>query len=650
MRNMIPDARGPAISRKGTEFIREFDGDDGRAYLFSTGETTGYALIFTDTKLFPVSFEGVVPSTNYVANPRFRSGDDDWTTSEVKGSVAFKPDDCTITCDDQSNPRVFIAQEVTIPATDDYRISIGSLGAQTYRVRVGTAADDGTYLDLEVFGGFIGEIVNLPAGAVWVTVINETRNTVVDIQAVGVLDAEEGSGFTTPYSESDLQDLHIIEAPDGSTLYFAHPNYNPYRLAYDYTSDTFSLDVVTFTSKPSEWAGDSWPRTGTFHQGRLYFGGTIESPQRFWASKTNDFENFDTGTAQADEALDFTINQQGDIRWMLSTKNLLIGTTRGELIVTAQDGVIIPNDIAIEKQSAYGSASIQAIQVGDQVFYISPDGRKVRAMQFEFVADNWLSRDITFFAEHLTESRITDITWAQNPDNQFLAVLGNGDVAALTYERSEEVYGWTVHTLASRVKAISSGPVRGEDIILFLVNRKPGKLYFEILRNAPTEYVDSWKRVTLNGANTVAGFDHLEGEEVQVVVDGAVHPNRVVTNGEIEIEYDGNVVAAGFAMPRLLKTLPLDKGSPTGVGTPYTKSYARIYLRLIESGQPLIDGERSPVRTPSTPMGDPQPFVTGLSEISRLQWGAGAQLTIEQDLPVPLTVASIAADLAQEKL
>lgn len=650
MRNMIPDARGPAISRKGTEFIREFDGNDGRAYLFSTGETTGYALIFTDTKLFPVSFEGVIPSNNYVTNPRFRSGDDDWTTSEVKGSVTFKPDDCAIICDDQSNPRVYIAQEVTIPTTDDYRISIGSLGDQTYRVRVGTAADDGTYLDTQVFGGFIGEIVNLPAGAVWITVINETRNTIVDIQSVGVLDSEEGEGLTTPYSESDLQDLHIIEAPDGATLYFAHPNYNPYRLAYDYTSDTFSLDAVTFSSKPSEWADDSWPRTGTFHQGRLYLGGTFEFPQRFWASKTNDFENFDTGTSQADEALDFTINQQGDIRWMLSTKNLLIGTTRGELIVTAQDGVIIPNDISIEKQSAYGSASIQAVQVGDQVFYISPDGRKVRAMQFEFVADNWLSRDITFFAEHLTDSRITDITWAQNPDNQFLAVLGNGDVAALTYERSEEVYGWSVYTLASRVKAVSSGPVRGEDIILFLVNRKPGKLYFEILRNAPTEYVDSWKRVTINGTNTVAGFDHLEGEEVQVVVDGAVHPNRVVTNGEIEIEYDGSVVAAGFAMQRLLKTLPLDKGSPTGVGTPYTKSYARIYLRLIDSGQPLIDGERSPVRTPSTPMGDPQPFVTGLSEISRLQWGPGAQLTIEQDLPVPLTLASIAADLAQEKL
>ena len=40
------------------------------------------------------------------------------------------------------------------------------------------------------------------------------------------------------------------------------------------------------------------PGAVTFHQNRLWYGGTIAQPDGLWASKSNEFFNFDIGKPQ----------------------------------------------------------------------------------------------------------------------------------------------------------------------------------------------------------------------------------------------------------------------------------------------------------------------------------------------------------------
>ena len=648
MENFIADSRGPARSRVGTQFIRKFTGNDGRIFLFPTTETSGYAIVLTDQALTPLSYEGEVPATNYVTNPRFRSGSSDWTTSIVSGSATFNPDDLIMICNDSANAVVRVGQQVTVPAAGNYRVAVGSLTGQPYRIKVGTALNDGTYADYTVPGGFSSELVALPGTTAWVTVINETRDSRVDINGFFVLSTVPVAPTATPWREEELPDVQVIFAPGGDVAYLLHPNHQPRKLTYSYSTDTFTFASVTFTNKPASWTGNSWPRCGTFHQGRLWLGGVPTFPQTFWASKSNDYENFTVGSL-ANDALVFTLSRKGDLRWMISTKNLLLGTNLGEHIVTAEGGVITPSDIEVTQQSAYGSTRLQALQVGDQVFYVSPDRTKVRAMQYEWTADNWLSNDITFFSNHITRRGITTFAWAQNPDNQLMCTLEDGTFAALTYERGENIFGWHRHDMGNEVRCVATGPVRGEDVIMMLVNRNPDELYFEIMRKAPANYMDSWvQRTFITPATLVNGLSHLEGRDVQVTIDGAVHPERTVTSGEITLDTPANVVVVGLPFTARLKTLPLDKGAQTGSAQPYTKGYSRIYVRLLDSANPLIDGERQPVRSPSTPMNTPEPLTSGVSEVARRGWDRNAQITIEQDLPLPCTIVAIAAEMAQE--
>ena len=649
MKNFIADSRGPATRRRGIQFVSEQDGNDARLYYFLVNESTAYVLLFTDLLLKPLTPDGVEQVTNHITNPRFRDGGTDWTTILNNGSVQFLPDNCSITVDNNNNSSAAITQTPVTPVSAIFRMTTTSSTTIDYRVTIGTAGNATAYADqLVVGGGDFSFLVDLlgDLGPV-INISNSVRNTTVEINAAYLTETSPATGFITPYPEVDLPLLHFIPAPGGETIYVTHPNYPTYKVVYDYTTDLFVWGEVTFTSPPAQWAGTNYPRTGVFHQGRLWLGGTPEQPQTFWASKSGLPEDFTVG-ALDDDSLQFTIAKLGDIRWMESTKNLLIGSTLGEHIVTSEGGVITPGDISVDQQSAYGATGIQPVHVGDQVFYISPDATKVRAMQYEWTSDNWLSNDITFFSNHITASGIRFVAWAQNPDNLFMCVLNDGTIAMVTYERGEDVYGWHRHDVGGKVLDIVAGSRVGVDGMVIVVQRVDGKINIEGFSRTNTAYMDSWVRDSSDTPlTTLAGLDHLEGQTLAVVGDGAVQPDQVVSGGAITLATPANEVYAGVPYTSTLKTLPLDKGSRTGSAQPYQKRYSKIIVTIADSAHPIINGTRQAERHPSTPMDTAEPQITERSEVYNLGWDKEAIVTIEQDLPVPCKVLSIAGELDQ---
>jgi hypothetical protein len=272
-------------------------------------------------------------------------------------------------------------------------------------------------------------------------------------------------------------------------------------------------------------------------------------------------------------------------------------------------------------------------------------------MQYEWSADNWLSQDLTFFSEHITASGIVYTAWAQNPDNLFLCALANGDVAVLTYERGENIFGWSKQNFSDDILDVTTIRVQGRDVMAGLFSREDGQIYVEIVPLATDQYVDSWiRKVNVPAATIVVGLEHLEGREVQPVVDGAVHPKVTVVSGQITLDYPGEEVIVGLPYSGILKTLPLDPGASTGSLKPYEKRNISLYVEFLASGNPLINGKRQPSRTPSTPMNTPEPIKTGASVVYNLCWDRYAFVDIEQDLPLPCNLISIGAETGTEKL
>jgi hypothetical protein len=66
-----------------------------------------------------------------------------------------------------------------------------------------------------------------------------------------------------------------------------------------------SIDTITFNwgEKPSPWGtteGPGYPSAITFHENRLWFGGSPGYPQKIWVSSENDYIDMNPGPNSGD--------------------------------------------------------------------------------------------------------------------------------------------------------------------------------------------------------------------------------------------------------------------------------------------------------------------------------------------------------------
>ncbi len=549
-----------------------------------------------------------------------------------------------------------ISQEATITSlpTDLHAVIVAQNTRSIINIDIGTtdgASDIATLVssNQEIFFTFVP---NNPT--YFVSVRAEGGQTAeAKIVFVGTTDNAlidpNGIEMPAPWTEDQLDAIHSIESQEGNSLYFTHPNVPVQKLVYNRGADTFTaLAPVVFTSTPIEWTGTNHPSTGTAFQGRLWLAGTPSEPQTIWGSVSGSAEDFDQ-TANTDaSAIQITIQRFGTIEWLIGSKNLIAGTDSGENLITSQGGVLTQSDIQVEVQSTYGANGIQAIQVGEKIFYFTPDGRKLRAMAFNRDEQNWLSKDLTFHSEHITQGIAKRMTWGQHPNALFLVLLEDGHVASLTYDRTADTLGWTLFSLPGLdVKDIGSGLEDGISKFVVLGQRTPGKIDIEI--QAPvSQLLDSYVEVfDAAGTNIITGLDHLEGETVRPIVDGTVDPLSIVVGGQITTQRSGIQLYAGIPYTATIKTLPPD--NVTQIRS-FKKRWNKVWAYLLASKQPIINGTRPPDRTPSTPMDLAEPVRTGHFTAVSLGWDDFGQITIEQDLPVSMYVLAIYGEMGAETL
>lgn len=145
----------------------------------------------------------------------------------------------------------------------------------------------------------------------------------------------------------------------------------------------------------------------------------------------------------------------------------------------------------------------------------------------------------------------------------------------------------------------------------------------------------------------ITGLSHLEGATLQVLADGAVHPERTVSGGQIELQAEAGVVHAGFGSTARLVPMRLEAGSATGTAQGKIKRIDEITLRLVDTlgGKVGMFGERLDSisrRSPVTPMGAPPPIFSEDVVVSMPGlYERGGLIEVRQDQPLPMMVAAI---------
>jgi hypothetical protein len=195
-----------------------------------------------------------------------------------------------------------------------------------------------------------------------------------------------------------------------------------------------------------------YPSCVTFFEQRLVFAGTNTQPQTLWFSRSGDYENMSEnyhGEIADDDAIVYTIasNQVNAIKFLSSSRSLIVGTTGGEFAVTGggTDDAITPTNILIKKQSNNGVADVNALQVGNVTLFLQRAKRKIRELAYNFDVDGYVAPDLTILAEHVTESGINQMSYMQEPNQIVWCVREDGQLVGMTYQREQQVVAWHRH-------------------------------------------------------------------------------------------------------------------------------------------------------------------------------------------------------------
>jgi hypothetical protein len=431
---------------------------------------------------------------------------------------------------------------------------------------------------------------------------------------------------------------------------------------------------ITAFSNLSAALGGGFPRTVSFHQNRLIFGGSRDKPQTIFGSQSGDFFNFDpytklvtetstgsppvvtttvTGEVTDDAALSFTVasNKVNLIRHLVSQQSLFIFTSDGEFDLSGEP--VTPTNVTVREQTRYGTAEgkTEPKVVDNEVLFVQKGGKQLRAFVYNFNTDAYSAKNYSL-VHHDILSGATQGAYLKNYDNinnNFVFVInGDGTLGVLGINTEYSVVGWMKWSTNGFFKDI--GVV--DDKLYALVKRydndgssQNAGVFLERLTEDDV-FLDGYHTTNIAGSS-FTGAAGLEGKTVQVVADGLVHPNVTVTaQGNFTLTRTSNDTQIGYGYTSTAKTLPVQISSAnlSTLGERVRKVMCEI--QFFESEACKIDGITIPFQSLDEALLNQAitPF-TGQKRMRVSGWSRTPQVTLTSDQALPVTILGLTTEI-----
>jgi len=330
--------------------------------------------------------------------------------------------------------------------------------------------------------------------------------------------------------------------------------------------------------------------------------------------------------------------------------------------------------------------------------FLEQGGRRVREMNYLYYENVMQSVDATVLAEHITKglydpddplagtstvatSGLKELAYQKKTQPIVWAVRNDGALVGMLYSKDDKVLGWHRHivggwsnagkTVSAKVESCCVVPAAdgSYDELWVIVQR-----YINGRTVRMTEFLtDIWQQgnaqanaffvdggLTYNSTptTTISGLYHLAGETVSVLVDGATHPNVVVSaTGTITLNYTASVVQVGYAYESDGACLRFDVGSATGTAQGKLQRMHSVGFRVYDTlglqvGDRFDNLIELPFRTASDLLGVAVPLYTGDKGDENFSWHGdyerGALVCWRFNGPLPGTIEAIMPQLVTQ--
>ena len=168
-------------------------------------------------------------------------------------------------------------------------------------------------------------------------------------------------------------------------------------------------------------------------------------------------------------------------------------------------------------------------------------------------------------------------------------------------------------------------------------------------------YVDSGLAYSGGSTTSLTGLDHLEGEQVAIVGDGAAQNNKTVSSGAVTIDTSSEEAKIGLLYSSDLQTMRLDEGYSETTQTKTKRIYdlsVRFHETVGASVGPNVDNLTAiNFRDSSASMNLPVPLFTGDKFIEfDSDYGTEGLVYVQQPQALPMTILGIYPRLETENV
>jgi len=612
-KNVICQPQGGVTRRPGTKFINELGGtpaDGVRLIAFEFSTDDSYMLAFTTNRMYVYKNKALITNINASGNDYLDTTGFGLTGTHMDHLVWTQSADTLILVHEDQRP-IKIVRGASDSSWTISNITFDSV--PQYAFTIATSNPAATLTPSDVSGK-----------------ITLTAST-------GVFN----SGHVGQYINADPQGRAKIVKYVSSTVVNVVTEF-PF---FD-TSAIASGDWELETGYEDVWsASKGWPRSVTFHQGRLFFGGSKSRPSTIWGSKVGLFFDFEAVEGLDDDAVEATLdtNTFNAIVDIISGRDLQVFTTGGEFYVP-QEGLtpITPTDFFLSTTSRNGcKEGVRVKQLESGILFIQRQGKALSEIAYSDTQLTYITSKISLLSGHLLKNPTRmDIRRAVATDENDLLLIINesdGTIVAFSLLRLQNVIA------PSEFTTVGSFVDVGVDItdIYTIVKRDDNgtdKYYVEVFDN--TYLTDSGVKGT-----TASSLDmsHVDGATVNVISDGYVELNQVADSAVTFVNPPTASSEVGLPISVEVKTMPVDLKIQTGTRIGFKKRIVEVNALLYETQNLVINGNPLPIRSLGVDaLDDPVPEFTGTKTLHGiLGYNNEGQITVTQNAPLKFTLLGL---------
>ena len=392
-------------------------------------------------------------------------------------------------------------------------------------------------------------------------------------------------------------------------------------------------------------AGKGYPRSVTFHEGRLYFGGSKSRPSTIWGSKVGLFFDFEATEGLDDDAVEATLdtNTFNAIVDIISGRDLQVFTTGGEFYVP-QNGLdpITPTNFFVKTASRNGTQQgVRVQQLESGTLFIQRQGKSLNEFAYTDTQATYVTQKISLLAGHLLKgpSRLALRRSVATDENDLLLITNtvDGTMAVFSLLRAQNVIAPSEFITVDGAYIDVSVDI---STIYTVVRRNVdgvNQFYVEIFDNSLL--TDSAKTGT--GVVTTVTMPHLATETVNILEDGSVQANQVVPAGGTVTLPRATAASYEIGLPIAVeaRTMPVDLKLQTGTRLGFKKRIVEVNAFVANTQHMKINGTQIPFRAFGDILDQPVAEFTGTKVLHGiLGYSQEAKITISQDIPLKMTL------------